>query len=278
MRAMKVSLVQLTSSNDLDANLRRMHELTREAARDGARIVVFPELAYFMGKQPEWTPLVPRYQEILHTFATWAKESGVYLLPGSMREPTDGPGRYFNTLPVIDPHGEVIASYRKIHLFRANLPDRVYSEGLYSDAGTQTAVFEVDGLKIGLAICYDLRFPELFRSLRAQGAQAFLLPASFTVPTGTAHWEVLLRARAIENQVFVLAPGQTGQVGDGAHTFGHTIAIAPWGEVLAVKADGEGLLTVDIEPSRIGEAAARVDCWRSRRDELFPIASPQKSQ
>lgn len=271
---MKVALVQMTSTNRLEDNLDRMRALALEASRGGSELVVFPEMAYFMGRQNEWTPLIDRYSEIVDKFASWAHELKVWLVPGTLREPSGKPGRYHNTLPVIDAHGQVTASYRKIHLFRANLPDRVYWEGQFCEAGGETVVTEgPGGLRLGLAVCYDLRFPELFRSLRERGAQVVLAPSSFTVPTGTAHWEVLVRARAIENQVFLLAPGQTGTVGDGAKTYGHTLAVAPWGDKLGEMPDGEGILRCDLDPARIAEAASRVDSWRSRRGELFPQIS-----
>lgn len=271
---MRVAIGQFTSSNQLEQNLARMRALTEEAARGGAEILAFPEMAYFMGPQIEWQPLIPRYSELLATFASWAKEFGLYFFPGSLREPSPSQGRYYNTLPALGTNGELLGAYRKIFLFRANLPDRVYSESLFCEAGKETLVtLGPGGVSIGSAICYDLRFPELFRTLRAKGAQLILLPASFTVPTGTAHWEILLRARAIENQVFVLAPGQTGIVGDGAKTYGHSLVIAPWGEKLAEKPEGEGLIFADLNLKQLSEAAARVDCWRSKRDDLFSLLS-----
>jgi nitrilase len=195
-------------------------------------------------------------------------------LPGSLREPApkgENAERYYNTLPAIGPDGKLLASYRKVFLFRANLPDRSYFEGQHCEAGDTPTTFVADGVTFGLTICYDLRFPELFRALRKRGAQAIVLPASFTVPTGTAHWEILLRARAIENQVFLLAPAQTGENGDRAATYGHSLVVGPWGDKLAERPSGEGTLFADVDPARIAEAASRVDAWQSRREDLFPI-------
>jgi nitrilase len=259
----------MSTTNDWDRNLEKMRRHLAEAAGKGARVVAFPEMAYFMGKQSEWSARLDRHESLLSLFSGWAREYGVTLLPGSIREPAGG-GRYFNTQWAWNARGEVIARYRKIFLFRADLPDRQYREAQYCDPGSEITTFDADGMKLGLAICYDLRFPELFRALRARGAQAILLPASFTVPTGTAHWQVLLRARAIENQVFVLAPAQVGEVGDGARTYGHTCGISPWGEVLGDLDDAEGVLCLDLELARIAEATSRVDAWASRREDLFP--------
>jgi nitrilase len=263
----------MTSSNDLDKNLEKMRAWTARAAEQGAELVAFPEMAYFMGKAPEWQSLLHRHQELLSTFAGWAKEFKLTLLPGSIREPVSDT-RYYNTQWVWNERGEIAARYRKIFLFQANLPDRVYRESLHSDPGDQVVVTEVGACKLGLAICYDLRFPELFRALRKQGSQIVILPAAFTVPTGLAHWATLLRARAIENQIFMLAPGMVGQAGDGAQTYGHTCAISPWGEVLGELPAGEEVLTVDLDLGQIDQAAAKVDPWGSRREDLFPIAGP----
>jgi predicted amidohydrolase len=191
-----------------------------------------------------------------------------------LREPVARGGhRFSNTLPVFDATGKKIASYRKIFLFRANLPDdRVYEEKTHTDPGGEVVTLTLGGLTLGLSICFDLRFPELYRSLRRRGAQLFLVPSAFTVPTGKAHWETLLRARAIENQAFVAAPAQTGLVGEGKATHGHSLVLSPWGEKLAELPAGEGVLIADIDTTLIAEAESRVAAWSSRRDDLFPLA------
>ncbi len=264
-RSVKVAVAQMTSGNQLERNLEKMRLWTETAAKQGAEIVVFPEMAYFMGAKPECAAVVQKFSELIQTFAGWAKEFKITLLPGSLREP--GTNRPFNTLPVLTPDGKVATSYRKIFLFKAQLPDRVYNEGQECQPGSNPILWK----NLGLAICYDLRFPELFRALKKQGAEILVVPAAFTVPTGEAHWSVLLRARAIENQCFVVAPAQTGKLGDNRLTYGHSQVISPWGEVLLDLQDKEGFAVAELDVSALDEARKRVDSWASRREDLFPI-------
>jgi len=264
-KSVKIAMAQLTSGADLEQNLAKMRGMTETAAKAGAEIVVFPEMAYFMGPRDLCVPIVPRYLEILGRFREWAEEFKITLLPGSLREPGDA--RSYNSLPAISSSGEVLATYRKVFLFKANMPDRSYDEGEHCLAGkAATAVGN-----LGLAICYDLRFPELFRHLKKQGAEILIVPSAFTVPTGQAHWSVLLRARAIENQCFVVAPAQTGKLGDGRVTYGHSQIISPWGEVLADLGEKEEVTTITLEMDALSQARAKVDAWASRREDLFPI-------
>ena len=156
----------------------------------------------------------------------------VAVCPGSVRKPVPGdPNRYFNTLLFFTPHGEV-SEYDKIFLYEAIMPDKTYEESKYCAPGDEIETTDYKGLKIGFSICFDLRFPEVFRALKKKGADVVLLPSAFTVPTGLAHWETLVRARAIENQCFVIAPDLTGTSGDGAKVYGHSIAVNPWGDIL----------------------------------------------
>ena len=264
-------LVQMSSQNDLKANLHVMESFCVEAFERKTEILVFPEMAYFMGSQSDWMPLLSHYDSLIATFAEWAKKYRLFLLPGSLREPVEGrPGKYFNTLPVLSPKGALLARYRKIFLFRANLPDRIYEEGLHCEAGSHVVTCDVTKAILGLSLCFDLRFPELFRALRYRESQIICLPSAFTVPTGSAHWETLLRSRAIENQCFVIAPAQTGKVGEGKETYGHSLAISPWGEVLLDLGIRPGLGIVEIQLDKMAESEGRVAAWSSRRDDIFP--------
>ncbi len=272
-RAMRAAVIQFTSGPDLDSNLKRMKERLTEAAGKGAKLVVFPEHCYLYGAQTVWKPTLGRFPELLATFSKWAKDHGVFLIPGSLREPIPGDTeRFHNTSPLFGPDGKQLASYRKVFLFKATLPDRVYNEGEDCRAGVEVVTAPLDGFRLGMSICYDLRFPELFRALRKKGANVVVLPSAFTVPTGKAHWDALTKTRAIENQVFFLAPGQVGTLGNGAATWGHSRILSPWGEILAEINDGEGVAVADLDPNSLVAAQSRVDAWGCRREDLFPIA------
>lgn len=268
---MKLALAQMNSTADLEKNLATMETLTRQAAEGGAEIIVFPEMAYLSGNSATWRPVVPRFGELVDRFAEQARRYQIALMPGTLREPAPQPDRHFNTLLFLDAAGNTLGSYRKIFLFQANLPHKKYFEGKYTEAGCETKVVEWKGLRWGLSICYDLRFPELFRALRKKGADVFLLPAAFTVPTGEAHWETLVRARAIENQVYMVAPGLVGVNGENLPNYGHSLGVDPWGTVLADLEDREGLVIVDIQSERISEARAKVDAWACVRSDIFPL-------
>ncbi len=267
---MRIALVQMRSAADLKRNLDAMERSVATAARRGARLVVFPEMAYFTAPLQACAPVTAQFDRLMETFSGWAKKYGTALVPGSIREPSPG-GRHFNTLPVFDAAGKETARYRKIFLFKAKLPDRVYDESAYTTPGQETITFTLDGIRFGAAICYDLRFPELFRALKKRGAELVLLPAAFTVPTGRAHWETLLRARAIENQIYIAAPGLAGRSGNGAATYGNSLVVDPWGRVRVRAAAKPTLLVFTFDPQHAVDCRGKVDAWASRREDLFPI-------
>jgi deaminated glutathione amidase len=264
-----VALVQMTSGANADRNLIVMEKLARRAAKAGAAWIQFPEMAYLMSGKASWRREVERFSYYMGIFQNWAADLGVVLVPGTVREPSPMRGHYYNSLPVLGPDGKPLCIYRKIHLFQANLPDRRYNEAAYTTEGKEAVVVDIHGVKLGLSVCFDLRFPELFRELKKRGAQIITVPSAFVHLTGKAHWEVLLRARAIENQVFILAPNQTGKVGTGSKTFGHTMAISPWGEVIAQKKSGVSALMAQINLSDLEKVTHRVDAWACRRPDLF---------
>jgi deaminated glutathione amidase len=268
-KSLRVALVQMNSSADTAANLAWMKKKTYLAAKGGAQWVLFPEMGYQAAPKAAWRTEVAKYSSYLETFQSWARELGITLIPGSLREPAPRKHAYYNTLPVISRTGKVLAAYRKIHLFQATLPDRRYNEAAYTDRGTEVSVVDIEGVKLGLTICFDLRFPELFRALRGAGAQIITVPSAFVYHTGVAHWEVLLRARAIENQVFILAPNQTGVIGTGSRCFGNTVAISPWGKVFARKKDAAGILPVEIQLDEIATASQSLDAWGCRQPHVF---------
>lgn len=268
---MKIALVQMQSSNQLDRNLSKMQQHVQAAKQQGADLVIFPEMAYFTGKREEWLPLIPRFAELQTTFSRWANEENIAIVPGTLREPFPiDSNRYYNTFLFIEPGG-ISAKYRKIFLYQAVLPDRIYEESKYCAPGDGIATHNYRGVCFGFSVCFDLRFPELFRRLKKKGAQIVLMPSAFTVPTGIAHWEVLVRARAIENQFFMIAPDLTGKSGDGAETYGHSLAVGPWGEVLEQFGTEEQLSLLNPDLAQIDHTAAKVASWRCRNENLFPI-------
>jgi deaminated glutathione amidase len=250
------AVVQLSCQDDVGANLTRVRHWIALAAQAGARIVALPENFAFMGEEAEKCrvaePLTPPYGPIVSTLVECARSSGAYLVGGGMPEVSGDPHRPFNTSVMVGPEGEILARYRKLHLFDVDLPDgtklaesRSTSWGAPGDLAVERAA----GIPLGMTICYDLRFPELYRALETRGARVVTVPAAFTLVTGKDHWHVLLRARAIENQVYVLAPAQTGKHPKGRQTYGKSLIVDPWGDVVAQVGDGEGfaITRIDLE-------------------------------
>jgi deaminated glutathione amidase len=230
---LRVAVVQLPDGQDPEASVATALELIDAAARDGAGLVATPELTNYHGsrrRHPE--AAVPIPGPVADRFADAARRHGVHLLVGSLLEAGAPDGRCFNTSVLFDPAGRIAATYRKIHLFDVELAEHVEreSDGIAPGAALVTA--PVAGRTLGLSICYDLRFPELYRGLVDRGAEMLAVPAAFTAVTGRDHWEVLLRARAIESQCFVIAPARVGRW-DGGTTYGHSTIVDPWGRILA---------------------------------------------
>jgi predicted amidohydrolase len=266
---MWVAAVQLNSTPDWEANLRRARALIQEARGRGAELVALPEHFAYLGPeagmaelaQPLDGPLVTGFQEL-------AGELRIFLLLGSFPE-AGAPGEPpLNTCVLLGPQGQVLARYRKMHLFDVDLPGGLsYQESRFVQAGEELAVAPLPGTPFtaGLAICYDLRFPELFRALVAKGADLIFLPAAFTLITGRDHWEVLLRARAIENLAYVVAPAQWGQHAPGRRSYGRSLIVDPWGLVLAQAPDGEGVIYARLDHERLTRRRRELPCLSHRR-------------
>jgi predicted amidohydrolase len=191
---------------------------------------------------------------------------GIWIVAGGMPERSGDPARPFNTCAVIDPRGLVVARYRKVHLFDVDIADGSrYRESGCTTAGDVPVVADVAGVKLGLSVCYDVRFPELYRALSAQGAEALVVPAAFTLLTGKDHWHVLLRARAIEAQAYVIAAAQWGKHPRGRHTFGKTSIIDPWGEIVAQVSEGEGAITATLDPAYLARVRENLPSLKHRR-------------
>jgi nitrilase len=226
--------------------------LLGEAARKDCRLVVLPENVAFVGRNDK-DKLAHAEAEgdgpIQQRLSDSAKKHALWIIAGSLPLKSDNEERCFGASMVFDPHGELRACYRKIHLFDVDLPDRDehYRESASMMHGDNVVVVDTAAGRTGLSICYDVRFPELYRQLSERGATVLTVPAAFTSVTGAAHWQVLLRARAIENLAYVIAPGQHGQHPNGRQTYGHSMIIDPWGRVLGERVDGDGLVVASLE-------------------------------
>ncbi|RUL87273.1 carbon-nitrogen hydrolase family protein [Tautonia sociabilis] len=250
--------VQMTSTSDAEANWCQARDLISRAASYGASLVATPENSNYLGPAEEKVRLAePIGGPTCGRFAGLARELGIHLLLGSFNERRDDdPARCHNTSVLFGPDGQVIASYRKIHLFDVDVSETVrYRESDRIAAGSVPVVADSPVGRLGLSICYDLRFGNLYRRLVRDGAEILCVPAAFTLTTGRAHWEVLVRARAIECQAFVIAPAQCGRHDDEGlrETFGHAMIVDPWGQVLATAAEGPGLALAEIDLDRVAQ-------------------------
>jgi predicted amidohydrolase len=246
---MRVAAVQLNSTADFDRNLERADRFTRAAAADGAQLVVLPEKWSALGRG---AALQAAAQPLDGPAIAWARavarELGIDLVAGSIAERSPDEERLHNTSVHVGPDGEIRATYRKVHMFDVVVDGTVYRESEHEEAGEELAVSRTGcGVELGLSICYDVRFPELYRILAIRGARIFSVPAAFTVPTTRDHWEVLLRARAIEDQAFVVAANQIGECEPGLRSGGRSMIVDPWGIVLALAADREGHIVADLD-------------------------------
>jgi deaminated glutathione amidase len=284
--AFLAAAIQLSATPDRDHNLSRALALLGEAASRGARLLALPEMWERIG--PASSLSAAPQEAAMGAFAgpldgaqlaplrEFAARHSVWLHAGSVAERADD-GRYHNTTALIDPSGTIAAHYRKLHLFDVDIPDGVrYRESRQVAPGAEVApvVLLGDlGVRLGLSICYDLRFPELYRRLAENGADLLAIPAAFTAYTGKAHWEVLLRARAIENLAYVLAPAQGGQIGPESEkrfAYGHALIIDPWGEKLAEAGpDGEAVVCAEIDPARLAKVRRELPALGHRRRDVL---------
>lgn len=268
MAVLRVGVVQMTSTEDLSSNLAAARAFVGEAAQRGAQLIALPENFAFLRREGEPIPCAqPLDGEIVTTVRSLAREHGVWLLGGTFPESAAGP-RVHNTSVLVAPDGEIAAVYRKIHLFDVDLTDQgggAFAESAIVAPGDELAVAATPFGTIGLSVCYDVRFPELFRELAARGADILTVPSAFAPETGKDHWEVLLRARAIENQSFVLAPAQCGRHNADRRSYGRSLVIDPWGIVLAQAADRPGILIADCDLDDIERVRRALPALRHRR-------------
>jgi predicted amidohydrolase len=266
LQPMRVAVCQLNSREDRPANLAVARDLLERAADAGARLAVLPEYTDFLGRPGDAPKPEPIDGEFAAFFAATARELGLWVHTGSFHETGPDPDRTFNTTLLFAPDGELAAVYRKIHLYDVEIAGRVsYQESATVAPGGEPVVAQVDGLPVGLSICYDLRFPELYRQLAIAGAKILVVPAAFMLHTGRDHWEVLLRARAIENQCYVLAAGQIGDHDPGRTCFGRSMIVDPWGTILAQAPDTVGITVADLDLDRLDKIRTEVPSLANRR-------------
>jgi deaminated glutathione amidase len=265
---MKIGVIQLNSVLDPAQNLEKIRGFLTEAKLQGAKAVFLPEVFYSMTDGTKPTPyLIENENEHFKAIQNLALESGLYLLGGSAA--TNLNGKIFNRAYNFSPSGELLSYYDKMNLFSCDLSKHpsqtVIDEGRIYSQGHEPKMIDLEGFKIGLSICFDLRFPELFRWYSFHGANVLSVSAAFTVPTGKAHWHTLLRARAIENQSYVIAPAQWGVHNEKISTYGHSLIVNPWGEVLADAGEGEKIIYAQLSLEEIHTIRARLNVLRNPR-------------
>ena len=259
--------IQMLAYDDKAANREEAARWVRNAAANGARVVVLPEVFIWRGSKREEKNAAESIPGPASEFLSGlARELGIYLLGGSILEAISGSQKAYNTSLLFGPQGNLLASYRKIHLFDVDLENGVTArESDTREFGDAVVVAETDLCPMGLSVCYDLRFPELYRALVKRGAELMFVPSAFTAYTGKAHWEPLLRARAIENQVYVIAPDQFGKNPKSFETHGHSMIVDPWGKILAELPDGPGVVMAEIDLDYLAKVRAELPALKHRK-------------
>ncbi|HEX7243976.1 MAG TPA: carbon-nitrogen hydrolase family protein [Solirubrobacterales bacterium] len=273
---MRAAVVQLNSNGEKDRNLAAAERLVRAAAADGAELVALPEKWNLLAEGEELLAgAEPLDGPSLTAARGWARELDIHLLAGSICE-TGHAGRAFNTSVLIAPDGDDLGAYRKIHMFDVDVGGVSYRESEHEEPGDEIVTATVGDFTLGLSVCYDLRFPELYRILALRGARIVTIPSAFTAVTGRDHWEVLLRARAIEDQVFVLAPNQIGEAPPHFSSYGHSTIVDPWGAMLATVAEGEGFAAADLDLGAQERVREQLPSLANRRPRTY--AWPQLAE
>ncbi|HYZ18644.1 MAG TPA: carbon-nitrogen hydrolase family protein [Gaiellaceae bacterium] len=273
---LRIACVQLASGTDKAANLETTERLVAEAAATGADLVALPEKWNAIGDPGVLHAAAESLDdgESVEAMRAWAKSHGVTLVGGSITERREGREKLSNTCCVFDPDGELVAVYRKIHLFDVEVGGLVYRESEAEEAGDEPVVANLEGWPLGLTICYDLRFPELYRILALEGALLATVPAHFTLYTGKDHWHVLLRARAVENGFYVAAPAQFGVTGIGRPSYGRSLIVDPWGTVVAQAPDEETVISAVLERARVEEVRRQLPSLANRQPDAYRWPAP----
>jgi deaminated glutathione amidase len=271
---LRAAAIQLNSTEDTDANLATADRLVRDAAARGAELVVLPEKWNVLGTAEQMRAAAePLDGPSINWARRAARELGIDLIAGSIVERTDDAARSRNSSVHVGPDGELHAVYRKIHMFDAEVDGVRHAESEHEQRGDEVVLSHAsDGVAVGLTICYDVRFPELYRELSARGAQVLAIPSAFTLATTRDHWEVLLRARAIENQCFLIAPNQIGEHPPGHRSGGRSMIIDPWGLVLATAPDEPSAIVSELDLRQLAEIRSRLPALEHRRPEIYDRA------
>jgi len=275
----KVALAQMSVGSDRDENLSAAESVITQAVKGGAKLVALPEVFQFVGDASLWIANAETLEgPTCSKMSELARKHGIYLLAGSFLEQSEEPRRVRNTSVFYGPDGSRLAVYRKMHLFEVTLPDGVvFSEVDHTVAGDEVVTVETELGRFGLSICYDLRFPELYRAMMLRGVDIVLAPSAFTAFTGKDHWKLLLRARAVENQVYMLAPNQAGRAVTGVEFYGHSLVVDPWGDVLAEGDDGPALVTAEIDVGHVADIRRRLTALKRVRRDLIKKLSETTS-
>lgn len=273
---LQVAIVQMNSKNDKAANVSDAIDGITRAAAGGARLVSLPEVWTYLGPDEGSAAAAETVPgPLTDQLGALARDLGIWLHAGSVYEQVEGEDRLYNTTVVFDPQGSIAATYRKIHLFDVDLEEATsYRESATIAPGDEIVTVDIDGVTVGLAICYDLRFPELFRILALRGADVIMLPAAFTLATGRDHWEPLIRARAIENQVFMVAAGQVGQHPPAHWCYGRSMIVDPWGVVVAQASDAPSVISATLDLEQIGRVRRQVPSVANRMPEHYRWPQP----
>jgi deaminated glutathione amidase len=264
---LRVGAVQIRSTADLQANLTKCRALIDQAVADGAQFVALPECFSFLGQREGDKLAIAESLDaggpILGMLRDAASKHGVHILGGGTPELVPGDAkRTWNTAILVGPSGDITAHYRKVHLFDVDIPDgATLRESDATAAGEDLVVADIGGAKVGLSICYDVRFPELYRRLvKDRGAEVLMVPAAFTAHTGAAHWHLLLRARAVEDQAWVVAPAQWGQHNEKRQSYGHTLVVDPWGTIVAEQDAGDGVVMATLDSATVTKRRTQMPC------------------
>jgi len=270
----KIACVQINAGSDFNKNLKQSFKMAHEAVHHGAQVIAYPETFLHRGSAAKMKDVADKTERVIHKFQHMACMSRVPILLGSILEKSKKPNRYFTTSLMISDKGQVAARYRKLHLFDVNTPGRLHfheSEKIDPGASVESAV--LFGIHFGFTICYDLRFPELYRKLAISGAQVIFVPSNFVHETGKAHWHALLRSRAIENQAYIVAPAQVGRnPATSVRSYGHSLIVDPWGKVLREGSESKSEVTVaEIDTGHVQKLRSQFPVLASTR---FTINGP----
>ena len=268
---MKRAICQIRTEIAQDETLRKAEKRIREAAENGAEIVALPEMFNCPYAKEYFKPYAALgHEKTLSAMRRWAKENRILLVGGSIPETEDG--MIYNTCFVVDENGEVIAKHRKVHLFDVDLPGMCFFESHTFAPGNEITVFDTDFGRMGVGICFDVRFPELFRAMAKRGAEVFFLPAQFNMTTGPAHWQPTLRMRALDNEVFFIAASAARYEGFAYECWGHSTVVDPYGSVIASCDEKEQILYASIDTTRVDEVRAQLPTFTKLREDIYPVA------